>query len=92
MSELNIYLIFKVVILLGVLAMLGPIAHDIFVPAIPIIADGLDSTTSQVSVSISAIFLGSAIGTLFLGPLADRFGRKIIILWVLGIALLPRPP
>ena len=85
MSELNIYLIFKVVILLGVLAMLGPIAHDIFVPAIPIIADGLNSTTSQVSVSISAIFLGSAIGTLFLGPLADRFGRKVIILWVLGI-------
>ena len=85
MSELNIYLIFKVVILLGVLAMLGPIAHDIFVPAIPIIADGLDSTTSQVSVSISAIFLGSAIGTLFLGPFADRFGRKVIILWVLGI-------
>ena len=85
MSELNIYLIFKVVILLGVLAMLGPIAHDIFVPAIPIIADGLNSTTSQVSVSISAIFLGSAIGTLFLGPFADRFGRKVIILWVLGI-------
>jgi len=85
MSELNIYLIFKVLILLGVLAMLGPIAHDIFVPAMPIIADGLNSTTSQVSVSISAIFLGSAIGTLFLGPFADRFGRKVIILWVLGI-------
>ena len=65
--------------------MLGPIAHDIFVPAMPIIADGLNSTTSQVSVSISAIFLGSAIGTLFLGPFADRFGRKVIILWVLGI-------
>ena len=85
MSELNSYLIFKAVILLGVLAMLGPIAHDIFVPAIPIIADGLNSTTSQVSVSISAIFLGSAIGTLFQGTLADRFGRKVIILWVLGV-------
>ena len=75
----------KTVPLLGVLAMLGPVAHDIFVPAMPIIADGLNSTTSQVSVSISAIFLGNAIGTLFHGPLADRFGRKIIILWVLGI-------
>ena len=75
----------KTIPLLGVLAMLGPVAHDIFVPAMPIIADGLNSTTSQVSVSISAIFLGNAIGTLFHGPLADRFGRKIIILWVLGI-------
>ena len=74
----------KTVPLLGVLAMLGPVAHDIFVPAMPIIADGLNSTTSQVSVSISAIFLGNAIGTLFHGPLADRFGRKIIILWVVG--------
>lgn len=85
MPELNSHHAFKVVTLLGVLAMLGPVAHDIFVPAMPIIADGLNSNTSQVSVSISAIFLGSAIGTLFHGPLSDRFGRKIIILWVLGI-------
>jgi DHA1 family bicyclomycin/chloramphenicol resistance-like MFS transporter len=85
LPELNSHHAFKVVILLGVLAMLGPVAHDIFVPAMPIIADGLNSNTSQVSVSISAIFLGGAIGTLFHGPLADRYGRKIIILWVLGI-------
>jgi len=76
---------FITVILLGVLAMLGPVGHDIFIPSIPIIADGLNTTTNQVSVSISAIFLGNAIGTLFHGPLADRFGRKIVILWVLGI-------
>ena len=65
--------------------MLGPVGHDIFIPAIPIIAEGLSTTTNQVSVSISAIFLGNAIGTLIHGPVADRFGRKIIILWVLGI-------
>ena len=73
------------IILLGILAMLGPIGHDIFIPSIPIIADGLNVTANQVSVSISAIFLGNAIGTLFHGPLADRFGRKLVILWVLGL-------
>jgi len=85
MSELSSRNIFNIVILLGVLAMLGPVGHDIFIPAIPIIAEGLNTTTNQVSVSISAIFLGNAIGTLIHGPVADRFGRKIVILWVLGI-------
>ena len=85
MSELTSRKIFVTIILLGVLAMLGPVGHDIFIPSIPNIAEGLNTTTNQVSISISAIFLGNAIGTLFHGPLADRFGRKIIILWVLGI-------
>ena len=85
MSELTSRKIFVTIILLGVLAMLGPVGHDIFIPSIPNIAEGLNTTTNQVSMSISAIFLGNAIGTLFHGPLADRFGRKIIILWVLGI-------
>ena len=85
MSELTSRKTFVTIILLGVLAMLGPVGHDIFIPSIPNIAEGLNTTTNQVSISISAIFLGNAIGTLFHGPLADRFGRKIIILWVLGI-------
>ncbi len=85
MSELTSRKIFVTIILLGVLAMLGPVGHDIFIPSIPNIAEGLNTATNQVSISISAIFLGNAIGTLFHGPLADRFGRKIIILWVLGI-------
>ena len=58
--------------------MLGPVGHDIFIPSIPKIADGLNTTTNQVSVSISAIFLGNAIGTLFHGPLADRFGHRFV--------------
>ena len=64
--------------------MLGPVGHDIFIPSIPNIAKGLNTTTNLVSVSISAIFLGNAIGTVFHGPLSDRFGRKPVILWIEG--------
>ena len=85
MTDLNSRQIILTVVLLGILGMLGPIGNDIFIPAIPKIAGGLNTTTSLVSISISAIFLGSAIGTLLHGPLADQLGRKPVILWVLGI-------
>ena len=85
MTEFSSRQLFITVILLGILSMLGPVGHDIFIPSIPNIANGLNTTTNLVSVSISAIFLGNAIGTLFHGPLSDRFGRKPVILWILGI-------
>ena len=85
MSDLKSRQIFITVVLLGILGMLGPVGNDVFIPSIPNIARGLTTTTNLVSISISAIFLGSAIGTVIYGPLADRFGRKPVILWVLGL-------
>lgn len=71
--------------LLGCLLMFNPVGVDMFLAAVPNIAKGLDTTSNQIMNSMSALFFGNAIGRLVLGPLADRYGRKLIILLTLII-------
>ncbi len=71
--------------ILGILSMLGPVGVDMFVAFIPKIADGLQSDPNTVAQSVPAFMLGSAAGLLFHGALSDRFGRKPIIMAILGL-------
>ena len=70
-------------IILGLLATLGPIGQDMYIPSIPKIAADLGTTTNLVIFSVSAVLFGNAIGQMVHGPLADRFGRKPVIIGVL---------
>ena len=70
-------------IILGLLATLGPIGQDMYIPSIPKIAADLGTTTNLVIFSVSAVLFGNAIGQMVHGPLADRFGRKPVIMGVL---------
>ena len=70
-------------IILGLLATLGPIGQDMYIPSIPKIAADLGTTTNLVIFSVSAVLFGNAIGQTVHGPLADRFGRKPVIVGVL---------
>ena len=67
-------------VLLGGLAMLGPISIDIFLPAIPSMAQDLGVSIGNIELTLTAIFSGIAFGQIIYGPLSDRFGRKPIIL------------
>ena len=67
-------------ILLGGLAMLGPISIDIFLPAVPNMAEDLNVSIGNIELTLTAIFLGNAFGQILYGPLSDRFGRKPVIL------------
>jgi DHA1 family bicyclomycin/chloramphenicol resistance-like MFS transporter len=75
----------RFILLLGALVAFGPLAIDLYLPALPAIAAGLRAPPAAVQSSITVFLAGFAIGMLFYGPVSDRHGRRTVMLT--GIAL-----
>ena len=83
MSEKRNYLFYALI--LGFLTMTGPIAIDVFVPIIPTLANDFNVNIGLIELSLTAIFAGNGLGQIIYGTIADRFGRKPVILITLFI-------
>lgn len=64
------------VVVLGLLTMFGPLSLDLYLPALPQLADDLGTSTSAAQLSITACLVGLALGQLVAGALSDRLGRR----------------
>jgi DHA1 family bicyclomycin/chloramphenicol resistance-like MFS transporter len=69
------------IFILGLLSMLMPLAIDMYLPSMPIIAQEFGVESGRVQMTLSAYMLGFAVGQLFYGPMSDSIGRKPVILW-----------
>ncbi|PWC18710.1 Bcr/CflA family drug resistance efflux transporter [Brenneria roseae subsp. roseae] len=79
---------FGLILILGLISMLMPLAIDMYLPALPIIAAEFGAPDGHVQMTLSAYVLGFAIGQMFYGPMADSLGRKpVILIGVLVFAL-----
>jgi DHA1 family bicyclomycin/chloramphenicol resistance-like MFS transporter len=67
---------YRLALVLGALTAIGPLAIDMYLPALPTIAREFAVDASAVQSSLAAYFIGIAIGQAFYGPLSDRIGRK----------------
>lgn len=67
-------------IILGMMAMLPPLAIDMYLPSFLDIARDLTVSQEKVQTTLAVFTFGFAVGQLFWGPVADSFGRKPIIL------------
>ena len=67
-------------ILLGAIAAMTPLAIDMYLPAMPNIAKDLAVAESAVQMTLSVYIGAFAVGQLIHGPLADSFGRKPVLL------------
>jgi MFS transporter, DHA1 family, multidrug resistance protein len=67
---------FYLILILGLLTAIGPFSIDMYLPAFPDIAKGLNTTIEKVMLSLSSFFIGISAGQLVYGPLLERFGRK----------------
>ena len=70
----------RLVIVLGSMNAIGPLSIDMYLPAFPEIARELDTGASSVQLTLTACVAGLALGQLVLGPLSDRFGRRIPVI------------
>jgi len=70
---------------LATVVALGPLSTDMYLPTLPRLVEALNAPVEQVQITLSVFFAGFAVAQLIYGPLADRYGRKPILLGGLGL-------
>jgi DHA1 family bicyclomycin/chloramphenicol resistance-like MFS transporter len=70
---------------LGALSALGPLSNDLYVPSLPLVAEGLEAGGGPVQLTLSTLLLGLSLGALLYGPLSDQYGRKPVL--AVGLAV-----
>lgn len=74
--------------LLGVLVGLTALGMDMFLPSVPAIARAFGVEAAAGQLAVTTYLLGLACGQLAWGPLADRYGRKPVLLGALALFFL----
>lgn len=75
----------KIIVLLAGLSAIGTLSTNIILPAFPEIAEQLGVSARELGLTLSSFFITFALAQLVVGPLADRYGRKKLILVGLSI-------
>ncbi|MFM4923787.1 multidrug effflux MFS transporter [Aeromonas dhakensis] len=70
----------QLILLLVLLVLFSPLAIDIYLPAIPQMAEQLGAEVTLMQGTITWFLFSMGLGQLLVGPLADRYGRKPIAL------------
>lgn len=74
--------------LLASVMALSPLAIDMYLPAMPILAEHLDTAMPMVQNSLSIYLFGYALGLVLFGPMADKSSRrKMVIFGISGFLL-----
>src|SRR5690349_14181901 len=74
-----------IVLMLTLLLGIQPITTDLYLPTLPSLTLALNSSVAATQLTLSALIVCFGAGQLVCGPLADRFGRRPVLLW--GMAL-----
>jgi DHA1 family bicyclomycin/chloramphenicol resistance-like MFS transporter len=73
------------VVMLTLLLGIQPITTDLYLPALPTLQREFGASVGAAQLTLSALIICFGLGQLVCGPLADRFGRRPVLL--VGMAL-----
>jgi DHA1 family bicyclomycin/chloramphenicol resistance-like MFS transporter len=81
----------RTLLILSVLMAFSSLSTDIYLPALPSMAEALHAGTGAMEFTLSGYLIGFALGQFFWGPLSDRVGRRGpiaigLILYIVGSA------
>ena len=71
--------------LLPALVAFQAISTDLYLPALPGIVADLGTTVDRVQLTLSLFLVGFGTAQLVYGPLSDRFGRRVPLLFGTGL-------
>mgnify|MGYP001259480731 CR=1 FL=1 len=69
-----------VVVLLTLLLGIQPVATDLYLPAMPTLQRELGAGIASTQLTLSALILAFGVAQLVAGPLADRYGRRPLLI------------
>jgi DHA1 family bicyclomycin/chloramphenicol resistance-like MFS transporter len=75
----------KLVIVLALIAGLGPISIHVILPVLPSIKAAFQASNAVTQLTLTLGVVAMAVATIAFGPAADRYGRRPIV--ILGLAL-----
>lgn len=75
-------------VLLGLLSAFGPFVTDMYLPGLPSMTVYFDTTASLVQLGITTTMLGLGFGQVIIGPLSDKYGRKLPLMASLWLFIL----
>lgn len=70
--------------LLASILAISPLAVDMYLSAMPTLAEYLNTPMSMVQNSLSIYLLGYALGLILFGPMADKYSRRKLVLIGIG--------
>jgi len=82
-KDITISLKYLLPLLAAILAV-SPLAVDMYLPAMPVIATDLSTDISMIQNSLSIYLLGYALGLILFGPMADKYSRRKLVLLGVG--------
>ena len=74
----------RFILLLGLLDAFGPLGIDMYLPAFPRLERDLHAQAGAMQLTLSLFLAGLAIGQLICGPISDRVGRRLPLLYGAG--------
>jgi len=75
----------SLVVMLAAVAALGPVATNLYLPALPAVREHFGASVAEVQATFSVSLVMFAFGILAWGPISDRYGRRIAVIGGLAI-------
>lgn len=66
--------------LITILSMVPPLSTDLYMPALPEMADYFHTNSTLTSFTMTIFFIFMSVGILVLGPMSDKYGRKSVLI------------